>query len=122
MLLFAIFTAKFCTAQIPDTTATDSVLLKQVEAQMQNNDQTVTQQRSGLSFNPDIGVIGDFQGSYISKGKRNFDLYLNETEVSLQATVDPYIRADFFLTFGRDPETKKYGAEVEEGYLTTLSL
>ena len=49
-------------------------------------------------------------------------MYLNETEVSLQAVVDPYIRADFFLTFGRDPVTGKYGAAVEEGYLTTLSL
>src|SRR5678816_4627172 len=82
----------------------------------------VTQQtRSSLSFNPDIGVIGDFRGSYISKGQKNFDFYLNETEVSLQAAVDPYARADFFLSFGRDPETGKYGVEVEEGYLTTLS-
>jgi hypothetical protein len=40
----------------------------------------------------------------------------------LQAAVDPYLRADFFLTFGRDPETGKYGAAVEEGYLTTQSL
>ena len=80
------------------------------------------QTRSSLNFNPDIGVIGDFQSSYISRGKKNFDMYLNETEVSLQAVVDPYIRADFFLTFGRDPVTGKYGAAVEEGYLTTLSL
>ncbi|MEP6700960.1 MAG: hypothetical protein ABJA85_06580, partial [Bacteroidota bacterium] len=42
--------------------------------------------------------------------------------VSLQAVVDPYARADFFISFGRDPETGKYGATVEEGYLTTLSL
>src|SRR5678816_2959857 len=83
----------------------------------------VTQQtRSSLSFNPDIGVIGDFQGSYISKGNKNFNAYLNETELSLQATVDPYARADFFLSFGRNPETGEYGVEVEEGYLTTLSL
>ena len=49
-------------------------------------------------------------------------MYLNETEISLQATVDPYARADFFVSFGRDPVTGKYGATVEEGYLTTLSL
>jgi hypothetical protein len=42
--------------------------------------------------------------------------------MSLQAAVDPYLRADFFIAFGRDPDTKKYGVEVEEGYLTTLSL
>ncbi|HYK46285.1 MAG TPA: hypothetical protein VEV83_14000 [Parafilimonas sp.] len=103
----------------------DSALLKQVEEQMNNNaDQTSppAQPRSSLSFNPDIGVIGDFQGSYISKGDKNFDMYLNETEISLQATVDPYARADFFLSFGRDPQTGKYGATVEEGYVTTLSL
>jgi hypothetical protein len=111
------------------TAAADSALLQQVQQQMQQSqmqpqaDQTSgTQTRSSLSFNPDIGVIGDFQGSYISKGQKNFDMYLNETEISLQATVDPYARADFFLTFGRDPITGKYGAAVEEGYLTTLSL
>ena len=104
----------------------DSALLKQVEEQMNANSAAQTsapvQARSSLSFNPDIGVIGDFQGSYISKGDKNFDMYLNETEISLQATVDPYARADFFLSFGRDPETGKYGVTVEEGYVTTLSL
>ena len=110
-------------AQVPDSTAAaDSVLLKQVEAQMQTPEVPPQQTRSTLSFNPDIGVVGDFQGSYISKGKRNVDAYLNESEISLQAVVDPYVRADFFISFGRDPETGKYGAEVEEGYLTTLSL
>ena len=87
-----------------------------------NNQQTPQQTRSTLSFNPDIGVIGDFGASYISRGKRNFEAYLHETELSLQAVVDPYARADFFISFVRDPETGKYGVEVEEGYLTTLSL
>lgn len=107
------------------TAAADSALLKQIEQQMltsQPGQPAPTQTRSGLSANPDIGVIGDFQTSYISKGKKNLDAYLNETEVSLQAVVDPYIRADFFVSFGRDPETGKYGVTVEEGYLTTLSL
>jgi hypothetical protein len=113
-----------CLSQVTtDSTSKDSLLLKQIEEQMKATPPPVTQQtRSALSFNPDIGVIGDFRGSYISKGQKNFDLYLNETEVSLQAAVDPYARADFFLSFGRDPETGKYGVEVEEGYLTTLSL
>lgn len=111
-------------AQVPaDSTAKDSALLRQVEQQMQEaNPSAPEQPRSTLTFNPDIGVIGDFQASYTSKGKRNFDTYLNETELSLQAVVDPYIRADFFLSFGRDPQTGKYGVDVEEGYLTTLSL
>src|SRR5258706_7942018 len=129
LLLLAIFITKTSLAQIPDSSsagnASDSALLKQIEEQMQSapaEQSTGTQTRSSLSFNPDIGVIGDFQASYISKGEKNFDLYLNETEISLQATVDPYARADFFLSFARDPVTGKYGVEVEEGYLTTLSL
>jgi hypothetical protein len=123
-LLLLLFAGQTCWGQVTsDSTSKDSLLLKQIEEQMQANTPAQTQQtRSSLSFNPDIGVIGDFQSSYISRGKRNFDFYLNETEVSLQATVDPYARADFFLTFGRDPETGKYGAAVEEGYLSTLSL
>ncbi len=122
-ILFATVNLKAQTTT--DSTAADSVLLKQIEAQMQAapaEKPSGTQTRSSLSFNPDIGVIGDFQGSYISKGEKNFDMYLNETEISLQAVVDPYARADFFLSFGRNPETGKYGATVEEGYLTTLSL
>lgn len=119
-----LFAGNTCLGQVSsDSTSKDSLLLKQIEEQMQVSTTVATQPtRSTLSFNPDIGVIGDFQSSYISRGKRNFDFYLNETEVSLQAAVDPYVRADFFLTFGRDPETGKYGAAVEEGYLTTLSL
>jgi len=116
--------SEWTSAQVTDTTKADSALLKEIEQQMQsaNQQQPPPQQRSALSFNPDIGVIGDFRGSYISQGKKNFDAYLNETELSFQAAVDPYIRADFFLSFSRDPDTHKYGAEVEEGYITTLSL
>src|SRR4029079_17529606 len=125
-LTFTVFTSISSFSQVPaDSTAADSALLKQIEQQMQTNNppaQQPQQTRSSLSFNPDIGVIGDFQGSYISKGNKNFNAYLNETELSLQAAVDPYARADFFISFARDPETGKYGVEVEEGYLTTLSL
>jgi len=125
-LAFTLFISIASLSQVPaDSTAADSALLKQIEQQMQSNSQPAQQPqqtRSSLTFNPDIGVIGDFQGSYISKGNKNFNAYLNETELSLQATVDPYARADFFLSFARDPVTGKYGVEVEEGYLTTLSL
>jgi hypothetical protein len=110
-------------AQTDSTATADSVLLKKIELQMQTNTQTPLQQfRSGITSNPDLGVVADFRASYISQGKKNFDAYLNETEISFQSVVDPYIRADFFLTFGRDPDTHKYGVSVEEGYLTTISL
>jgi len=116
--------SNYADAQIrSDSTASDSLLLKQLEDQMKNSTLAPPQQtRSNLSFNPDIGVIGDFRGSYISKGMKNLDFFLNETEVSLQAAVDPYARADFFLSFSRNPLTGEYGVEIEEGYLTTLSL
>ena len=124
IFIVVLMLVKPAASQVPnDSTAKDSALLQEIEQQMQSNTQpTSAQPRSSLSFNPDIGVIGDFQTSYISRGKRKVDAYLNETELSLQAAVDPYVRADFFISFSRDPETGKYGVEVEEGYLTTLSL
>ncbi len=39
-----------------------------------------------------------------------------ELELGIQAVVDPYARADVFLSFGAG------GAEIEEAYLTTLRL
>lgn len=107
-----------------DSTATDSTLLKEIEEQMSGtNQQPVPQQtRSAISANPDIGVVADFRASYLSRGKKNLDAYLNETEVSFQSVVDPYIRADVFISFSRDAETHKYGVDVEEAYLTSLSL
>lgn len=68
-------------------------------------------------LNPDIGVIGNFVGA---AGRNTVDplrsLSLQESEVSLQAIVDPYARADFFLAIGEQ------GIEVEEGYVTFPAL
>lgn len=125
IIIVLLLAASACFGQVvTDSTATaDSLLLKQLEQQMTNTDpQPAQQTRSAISANPDIGVVGDFQSSYTSLGKKNFKTYLNETEVSFQAVVDPYARADFFVSFGRDAETGKYGVAIEEGYLTTLSL
>ena len=64
-------------------------------------------------FNPDIAVIGDFLGA----AGRNIvnpspALEMHESEASFQAIVDPYARADFFVSFGEE------GVDLEEGYLT----
>jgi hypothetical protein len=68
-------------------------------------------------FNPDIAVIGNFIGA---AGSNEVDprpaLQLDEAELSLQAVVDPYARADFFLA--ASPE----GLEVEEGFVTFPTL
>jgi hypothetical protein len=69
-------------------------------------------------FNPDMAVIGDFLGA-VGKNDSPFatpSLELHEAELSLQAIVDPYARADFFLTFS--PEE----VGVEEGFITFTSL
>ncbi len=72
---------------------------------------------SATYFNPAIAVIGNFLGF---AGHNPVDdqpsLQLAESELSLQAAVDPYARADFFLAFSND------GVEVEEGYVTFLHL
>jgi hypothetical protein len=68
-------------------------------------------------FNPDMAVIGNFIGA---AGKNTIEpipaLRLNEAEMSFQAIVDPYARADFFLA--ASPE----GLEIEEGFLTFPTL
>jgi hypothetical protein len=68
-------------------------------------------------FNPDIAVIGNFVGA---AGKNDIEprpaLQLDEAELSFQAVVDPYARADFFLA--ASPE----GLEIEEGFLTFPTL
>src|ERR1700732_636127 len=68
-------------------------------------------------LNPDISLIGDFIGT---AGHNNVSpsrsLEMHESEVGLQAIIDPYARADAFLSFG---ET---GVNVEEAYITFTSL
>jgi len=73
---------------------------------------------SSKVFNPDIAVVGDFIGAIGEPGAPDSEpsLELHEAEVSFQAVVDPYARADFFIAFG-DGE-----AEVEEGFVTFPTL
>jgi hypothetical protein len=72
---------------------------------------------SSKVFNPDISVNGNFVGA---AGQNPFAtlpaLQLSEVEAAFQAVVDPYAKADFFLSV--NPE----GIEVEEGYITFTSL
>ena len=68
-------------------------------------------------FNPDIAVIGNFTGAAgTNEVEPRPALQLDEAEVSFQAVVDPYARADFFLA--ASPE----GLEIEEGFLTFSAL
>ncbi|MEO7132793.1 MAG: hypothetical protein ABI024_01100, partial [Vicinamibacterales bacterium] len=68
-------------------------------------------------FNPATSVIGNFLGA---AGRNEVDpspaLDMRESEVSFQAIVDPYARADFYLSFGES------GVELEEGFATLTEL
>jgi hypothetical protein len=68
-------------------------------------------------LNPDISLIGDFVGTagrnVVSPSR---SLEMHESEVGMQAIIDPYARADAFISFG---ET---GVNVEEAYVTFTSL
>jgi len=63
----------------------DSVLLKQIEKQLNSSQPTAPpfQVRTAPSTLPDISVIGDFQASYKNNVRRNFDAGINEAELSL---------------------------------------
>ena len=72
-------------------------------------------------LNPNISVIGWFQGE---AGHRQLAVdaeappafQFKEAEVSFQSVVDPYARADYFVSIGKE------GANLEEGYISWFHL
>lgn len=89
----------------------------------------------GLSrdYNPAIGANLLLGGEYISKESEKWDvpesvkekvqetgLHFWEAELSCASAVDPYFRADLILALHKHEGEIK--AEVEEGYITTLSI
>jgi len=75
--------------------------------------------KSSSLLNPDISFNGDF--TFLGTNNRQLNkanrFSFREAEVGFQAPIDPYARADAFITFG-EGETP----EVEEGYATFLTL
>lgn len=77
------------------------------------------------TMNPDISAIVDFAGGYYSDPSvpksgddpAHTGFNVQELEVALQSIVDPYFRADVFLTI-----PNLGGLEVEEAVLTTTGL
>lgn len=80
---------------------------------------------------PDVSVIGDFDGAYDTRDvsrdspraerdprspPHKLALQFQELELGFQAVVDPYARADVFVSF------EKGSVDVEEAYMTTLTL
>ena len=108
-----------------DTTTVDSLLLKQLEQQMATSVQPPSQQvvtRTAPTLNPDISAIGDFHSSYTSLEEKNLELYLNELEIQIASVVDPYARAEFLVSFGKDLSSGEHEIELEVATLTSLSL
>lgn len=69
------------------------------------------------ALNPDISMIGDFIGVAGGNSIRPSPLLeMHESELGVQAIIDPYARGDFFLTFGEQ------GVGLEEGYITLTAL
>ncbi len=69
------------------------------------------------ALNPDISVIGNFTGAAgYSANRPTPSLEMREVEVGLQEIIDPFARADVFLSFGEK------GVDVEEAYMTFTAL
>jgi hypothetical protein len=74
--------------------------------------------QSGNYFNPSISLIGNFLGVGGTNKIENLPAAsLRETELGFQAIVDPYARADVFISVGEENDIN-----VEEGYITFTSL
>jgi hypothetical protein len=117
-------------AQQTDSTAVaDSLLMLQLQKSMQpataapsQDPAPVSAPRSTLSTNPDISAIGDFRSSYTDIGPRKVDLYMNALELQVSSVVDPFARANFIYTFGKDFTTGEITPILEIATLTSTSL
>lgn len=142
-LFLLVFTALVIGQEAPQDSSglTDEKALEEkLAAEMNGDDSSQVKSpkpvRTGSKLNPNISVIGSFiaAGTRGRAVEKNFDLGLSESEFSFNAYVDPYVKADFFIAFanesedpfsGPDPDAAadgEYEAELEEAYLTTLSL
>jgi len=75
------------------------------------------------ALNPDVSVIGDFIGAAGGNSPPPLatlqpfpSFQMHESEIGLQAIIDPYARGDFFISFGEE------GVNLEEGYITFTAL
>ncbi len=69
------------------------------------------------AFNPDISVIGNLTDRILFSEPIKNDFSLNEIEIGLQSPVDPFARADVFLSIPKEGDL-----DVEEAYFTLLTL
>jgi hypothetical protein len=115
-------------AQVADSTAAaDSLLILELTRELGATEPAApapppqAAARAAPSLNPNISLIGDFRAWYASDRARNVDAELHEAEAALQSVVDPYARADVFISMGHAGDGA-FDFELEEAYLTTLAL
>lgn len=69
------------------------------------------------ALNPDISMIGDFIATTGHNRVVSAPVMeMHESELGVQAIIDPYARGDFFLSFGEN------GVNLEEGFITFTAL
>lgn len=69
------------------------------------------------ALNPDISMIGDFIGTTGQNHQFSAPtMEMHESELGVQAIIDPYARGDFFVSFGEE------GVNLEEGFITFTAL
>ncbi|MBI2251876.1 MAG: hypothetical protein HYU63_03870 [Armatimonadetes bacterium] len=75
-------------------------------------------------FNPETSVVGDFNWlinhDKVRDGGNPFNM--KEVELALQSYIDPFSRADIFLSFSRDQAEREHKFEIEEAYATLFKL
>jgi len=128
VFVFLLYTVTVAQAQVSDSTAVaDSLLIQDLARELGPAETTANPTpvgsvtRNAPTLNPNISMIGDFRAMYQSDVARNVDAQLHEAEMGLQSVVDPYARADFFISAAPD-ENGDIQFELEEAYLTSLSL
>lgn len=126
-VLLCLLSSATTMAQERDSTAVADSLLQELEREMANMagaepPRPQARTRAALSSNPNVSAIGDFRTAYTSLGKRRVESFLNEVEVQIASVVDPYARAEFLFSFGKDLKTGELGIELEVATLTSLSL
>ena len=124
---FCIFSSEITFAQQPDSSAVQDSLLAALQKEMASFAEPDGQAQSGRTAarlvptrNPDISVIGDIRAGYRSDGERNVDLGVEEIELALKSVIDPYARADVYLSMASEDGEIKF--ELEEAFITTMSL
>lgn len=119
-------------APLTETTTNRSEVPDMIKELSDKVDSVVEAQKKVLpgEFNPAIGFVGDFIGSYSSKGNDatgspqpgGFDFWMRSLELNATASVDPFAKAWVVANASADTATGEATFGIEEGAIQTTSL